>query len=47
MSHPRRYEVNSLGETGTPVRQGFAYSSGDNDDFLSVDDLARLNEQAG
>lgn len=33
------YEVNSLGEKGQWVEEGFEYSSGQNDDFLSVEDI--------
>jgi UDP-N-acetylglucosamine 4,6-dehydratase len=36
------YRVNALGENGTPVTEGFEYSSGKNDHFLSVEDLKKL-----
>jgi len=38
------YEKNALGEIGKPVKQGFAYCSGNNIDFLSVEDLKKYNE---
>ncbi len=37
---------NGLGETGTPVEQGFEYNSGDNSTFLSVAEIADFNEMA-
>lgn len=45
MSHRKPYELNALGERGVPVAQGFAYSSGENDHFLSLEALAALNDQ--
>ncbi len=45
MSHTRTYEVNNTGEKGTTVAQGFEYNSGDNDQFLNVDELRELNDQ--
>ena len=44
MSHTRTYETNNLGEKGTPVAQGFEYSSGGNENFLTVDELRELND---
>lgn len=35
-----RYELNSLGEEGVPVNDGFEYSSGTNPHFLSVEKLS-------
>jgi UDP-N-acetylglucosamine 4,6-dehydratase len=43
MTHKAPYSTNALGEQGVPVPEGFAYSSGDNEDFLSVEQLAALN----
>jgi UDP-N-acetylglucosamine 4,6-dehydratase len=37
------FETNALGETGTPVIQGFEYSSGTNHHFLSVEELKAMN----
>ncbi|MFH1873176.1 MAG: UDP-N-acetylglucosamine 4,6-dehydratase (inverting) [Pseudomonadota bacterium] len=37
------YTANALGETGAPVVEGFDYSSGTNPNFLSVDELRRMN----
>jgi UDP-N-acetylglucosamine 4,6-dehydratase len=45
MAHKTPYTTNRLGEQGAPVEQGFAYSSGDNHDFLSVEQLVELNGQ--
>lgn len=41
--HETDFTKNRLGETGTPVEQGFAYDSGTNPHFLSVDELANMN----
>lgn len=38
------YNTNALGETGTPVKQGFAYCSGTNPDFLSVEEVKKYNQ---
>jgi UDP-N-acetylglucosamine 4,6-dehydratase len=40
------FGVNRLGETGTPVEQGFEYHSGSNPHFLSVADLQEFNRLA-
>ena len=45
MSHKKNYERNARGEEGVPVPSGFAYSSGENGHFLSVDELVALNDQ--
>ncbi|WP_041725924.1 UDP-N-acetylglucosamine 4,6-dehydratase (inverting) [Desulfurispirillum indicum] len=37
------YEKNQLGETGTPVPQGFEYNSGTNPVFMSIDELRQMN----
>jgi UDP-N-acetylglucosamine 4,6-dehydratase len=39
------FRCNGLGEHGVPVEQGFEYNSGTNPHFLSVTELARLNEE--
>lgn len=38
------YNTNALGEKGTPVKQGFAYCSGTNPDFLSVEEVKKYNQ---
>jgi UDP-N-acetylglucosamine 4,6-dehydratase len=38
------YMVNKLGETGTQVEQGFAYSSFNNKHYLTIEELRELNE---
>lgn len=40
------YETNALGETGKKVAQGFSYCSGENPDFLSIEDLKKYNQMA-
>ncbi|MCL5781233.1 MAG: UDP-N-acetylglucosamine 4,6-dehydratase (inverting) [Firmicutes bacterium] len=39
---PINYKVNPLGETGSPVPQGFEYNSGTNPYFLTVKELMEL-----
>lgn len=46
LAHPVNFETNLLGETGTPVPEGFSYESGKNPHFLAVDDLRRINGHA-
>jgi UDP-N-acetylglucosamine 4,6-dehydratase len=46
MFHSEPYSPNRLCEEGSPVEQGFEYSSGTNAHFLSVDELRDLNEQS-
>jgi len=41
------YAVNSLGERGSTVEQGFEYQSGKNPHFLSVKEIAAMNGAAG
>lgn len=44
--HVVDYSVNAAGEVGNPVTEGFEYNSGTNPDFLSIDALAKLNEES-
>lgn len=37
------YTTNGMGEGGQPVPQGFEYNSGNNAEFLTIDQLHRLN----
>ena len=37
------YTVNSLGEMGKPVPDGFEYNSGTNPHFLTVEELREMN----
>ena len=39
------FTINKVGEKGSPVAEGFEYNSGSNDHFLTVGELARLNDQ--
>lgn len=41
---PVDYEHDPLGDSGTPVADGFEYSSDKNSHFLTIDELRRLNE---
>jgi len=41
------YTVNALGESGSPVEQGFEYNSGVNLHFLTVDEITEFNHLAG
>jgi UDP-N-acetylglucosamine 4,6-dehydratase len=41
------FRTNRLGETGTPVEQGFEFNSGTNSHFLSVEEIVALNDIAG
>ena len=42
-SYKVSYDINPLGETGVPVEQGFEYNSGNNPQFLTVEELKPLN----
>lgn len=37
------YTINAIGETGTPVAEGFEYNSGNNPHFLTVGELRQLD----
>jgi UDP-N-acetylglucosamine 4,6-dehydratase len=37
------YHSNDLGERGSPVAQGFSYNSGDNDHFLTIEQIQEFN----
>ena len=41
-----KFEVNCLGEEGTPVERGFCYHSGHNPHFLSIDEIKDLHIKA-
>ena len=40
------YSVNRLGEEGVMVEEGFEYNSGTNPHFLTVEEIASLNDLA-
>ncbi len=40
------YEVNAIGEEGTPVEAGFEFNSGSNDHFLAADEIVEFNKAA-
>ncbi|GAA0704427.1 UDP-N-acetylglucosamine 4,6-dehydratase (inverting) [Dyella marensis] len=46
-NRPNDFAVNGLGETGTPVPQGFEYNSGTNPHFLDNDGILQLHREAG
>jgi UDP-N-acetylglucosamine 4,6-dehydratase len=39
------FTINKLGERGEPVAPGYEYNSGSNPYFLTIDELARLNDE--
>ncbi len=41
------FDTNLLGETGTPVAQGFAYDSGTNEHFLNIEEIVEFNRVSG
>ena len=41
------YNVNKLGEKGTPVKENFEYSSGKNDTFLTIKEIQEINKSNG
>ncbi len=41
------FMVNKLGEEGVPVKQGFEYSSGMNEQFLNIEEIKQFNHIAG
>jgi UDP-N-acetylglucosamine 4,6-dehydratase len=41
------FRVNSVGETGTPVGEGFEFNSGTNPRFLGIEEIIALNQVAG
>jgi len=43
-SRTNNFEINALGEAGTPVEQGFEYNSGNNTKFLDIHEIADLNQ---
>ena len=45
-SRENDYSRNALGETGTPVPQGYEYHSGNNPHFLSVAEIRAFDQQA-
>ncbi len=42
---PINYNKNELNETGKSVPKDFEYNSGNNKDFLSVQDITKLNKE--
>ena len=40
------YTITRKAEKGAPVRQGFEYSSGTNDHFLTVSEITEFNKMA-
>lgn len=46
-SRTNDFETNNVNEKGTPVAQGFEYNSGNNEIFLSIDEILEFNNLAG
>jgi UDP-N-acetylglucosamine 4,6-dehydratase len=46
-SGPADFSVNRLGERGRPVEPGFEFQSGRNPHFLSIEEIAAMNRDAG
>ncbi|WP_415905094.1 UDP-N-acetylglucosamine 4,6-dehydratase (inverting) [Neptuniibacter sp. QD48_55] len=42
-SRSNDFVINEIGEKGAPVTQGYAYDSGSNPDFLSIEQIKELN----
>ena len=40
------YTINNLGEEGKPCEAGFEYNSGNNEHFLSIEEIRRFNQDA-
>ncbi len=41
------FSTNKLGEISSPVEQGFEYNSGDNEHFLNIEEIIKMNQMAG
>ena len=41
------FSTNKLGEISSPVAQGFEYNSGDNEHFLNIEEIIKMNQMAG
>ncbi len=41
------FSTNKLGEFSSPVEQGFEYNSGNNEHFLSTEEIVEMNKKAG
>lgn len=41
------FSINKLGEKGKSVEQGFQYHSGENSEFLTIDEIIKFNNLAG
>ncbi|MCB1838248.1 MAG: UDP-N-acetylglucosamine 4,6-dehydratase (inverting) [Alcanivoracaceae bacterium] len=46
-SRTNNFTPNALGESGTPVQQGFEYNSGTNEQFLNIEEIVEFNRIAG
>lgn len=42
-----KFSENKLGEKSCPVEQGFEYNSGNNEHFLTVDEIQKINQSIG
>ena len=41
------YSKNKIGELGSPVEKNFEYSSGTNNNFLSIEEIKKINKISG
>ncbi|MBN3563501.1 UDP-N-acetylglucosamine 4,6-dehydratase (inverting) [Aliamphritea spongicola] len=44
-SRTNNFETNNINESGKAVEQGFEYNSGNNNFFLSIDEIKKLNQE--
>lgn len=44
-SRPNDFTINALKETGKPVKRYFEYNSGTNDDFMSIEQIKKCNDE--
>ena len=43
--HEESFSPNNIGEEGAKVEEGFEYSSGKNHQFLSIDEIVKMNSK--
>ena len=43
--HEQSFSPNNIGEEGAKVEEGFEYSSGKNHQFLSIDEIVKMNSK--
>jgi UDP-N-acetylglucosamine 4,6-dehydratase/5-epimerase len=45
-THANNYELNRLEEIGKPVAQGFSYNSGSNPEFMTIEEIRAMHDEA-